>query len=143
MPSWMPVSLQKSPGPIRFLGNRRQCESYTLTIAVRTAIDHQRKQKRWSKLWAGDCEDIEVEAVGEDHIDKEDAMALDVALHSLSEEHRAIVLLRYHDRRKFREIATILEIGENTAKSRVARAKEALFAALDAERDAQLRRFRR
>src|SRR5580700_5610949 len=34
MPSWMPVSLQKSPGPIRFLGNRRQCESYTLTSRV-------------------------------------------------------------------------------------------------------------
>jgi hypothetical protein len=30
----MPVSLQKSPGPIRFLGNRRQCESYTLSFAI-------------------------------------------------------------------------------------------------------------
>jgi RNA polymerase sigma-70 factor, ECF subfamily len=134
------IALEKGMGPD---ARDVSAAAWVLTIAVRTAIDHQRKQQRWSKLWAGDCEDVEVEAVEEDHIEKEDTMALDVALHSLSEEHRAIVLLRYRDRRKFREIATILEISENTAKSRAARAKEALLEALNAERDAQLRRFRR
>jgi RNA polymerase sigma factor (sigma-70 family) len=128
------------------MGPDARCASaagWVATIALRTAIDHQRKQKRWAKLWAGDCEDAEVEVVEEDRIDKEDTVALDVALHSLSEEHRAVLILWYGDRRKFSEIATILGIAVNTAKSRAARAKEALLKALDTERDAQLRRFRR
>jgi RNA polymerase sigma factor (sigma-70 family) len=113
--------------------------AWVATVALNAARDHRRKLLRWAKVWASDSTDAEVKAVEDVRIDKDDTAALDVALLSLSQEHREVLVMRYVDQRTFSEIATILEIPENTVKSRTTRARKALTEALEA----QLWRFKR
>jgi RNA polymerase sigma-70 factor (ECF subfamily) len=63
----------------------------------------------------------------------DDAAILDSALATLPVEQRAILVLHHLEGRPLAEIATILEIPEGTAKSRLFAARRALAAAIAAE----------
>jgi RNA polymerase sigma-70 factor (ECF subfamily) len=68
---------------------------------------------------------------------RDDAAILDAALATLPVEQRAILVLHHLEGRPLAELATILEIPEGTAKSRLFTARRALAAAIasDEERE--------
>lgn len=68
---------------------------------------------------------------------RDDVAVLDAALATLPVEQRAILVLHHLEGRPIAELASILEIPEGTAKSRLFAARQALAAAIraDAERD--------
>jgi len=80
-----------------------------------------------------------VVALGERAADslRDDAAILDAALATLPVEQRAILVLHHLEGRSLAELATILDIPEGTAKSRLFAARRALAAAITAaeERD--------
>ena len=80
-----------------------------------------------------------VVALGERAADslRDDAAILDAALATLRVEQRAILVLHHLEGRSLAELATILDIPEGTAKSRLFAARRALAAAITAaeERD--------
>jgi RNA polymerase sigma-70 factor (ECF subfamily) len=65
----------------------------------------------------------------------DDASLLDAALAKLAIEQRAILVLHHLEGRPLAELATILEIPEGTAKSRLFAARHALAAAINADRE--------
>ena len=61
---------------------------------------------------------------------------LEAGLLRLSEHHRLILLLRYHEELSYDEIARILEVSPGTVASRLNRAREELRKVLQEQRDA-------
>ena len=68
---------------------------------------------------------------------RDDAAVLDAALATLPVDQRAILVLHHLEGRPIAELASILDVPEGTAKSRLFAARQALAAAIrhDAERD--------
>jgi RNA polymerase sigma-70 factor (ECF subfamily) len=68
---------------------------------------------------------------------RDDAAVLDAALATLPVDQRAILVLHHLEGRPIAELASILDIPEGTAKSRLFSARQALAAAIrhDPERD--------
>lgn len=104
--------------------------SWILTIAARRAIDELRRH-RWQPL---DPElDLPGGAPADEHARRgELRRALEGALGELSPEHRAAFLLREFHGFEYAEIARALELDLGTVKSRLARARASLRAALAA-----------
>ena len=108
------------------------------TIATNICRDHFRKRKRTIKgdsLDAPICidgDEIEKEVADwsnnpERTYEKKDLQAtVQGALSTLSEEHRAVVVLHHIEGMDIREIARELGIPEGTVKSRLARARDEL-----------------
>ena len=67
--------------------------------------------------------------------ERDDAAILDAALATLPVEQRAILVLHHLEGRTLAELATILEIPEGTAKSRLFAARRALAGAIAADAD--------
>ena len=65
---------------------------------------------------------------------RDDAAILDAALATLPVDQRAILVLHHLEGRPLAEIATILEVPEGTAKSRLFAARRALADAIGADR---------
>lgn len=137
------MALQSGLGP-RSVG--ASAAAWVVTIAMNTAIDHIRKQRRWGTIYShvGDLAEFDEEAVTEASIEVEDVVSLGSALLALSDEHRVIMIMLHLDRYTCGEVARRLGIPENTVKSRAARAlgklREFLRDADDIE--AQIGRFR-
>ncbi len=106
---------------IRFserLKELEQISSWVYQIVVRTALDTIRKQKR---------EIIGMEEYQEEgREDQYEDVDLIKSLSVLSEEERGIIVLRYFEEHKLKEIATILAEPENTIKSKLYRALKKL-----------------
>lgn len=66
---------------------------------------------------------------------KEVQKLLNTALLSLSEEHRAVIILRDINGFEYDEIAKILDISLGTVKSRISRARQALAKILESNRE--------
>jgi RNA polymerase sigma-70 factor (ECF subfamily) len=100
--------------------------TWILTIATRVAFD-ELKRKRLERVPLDDeistkDDPIERRAIGR---------AIERAVAALSPDHRAVFLLREYHGLGYEELARALEIDIGTVKSRLARARAALQAALD------------
>ena len=106
-------------------------KSWLYRIAINCSLDELRKQKRLSGigLTSGGSdgnEDKEID-VKEDvryqpdaRLQRQELAELIMqSLQTLSEEQRLVVIMKEYEGLKFREIAEVLEISENTAKSRL------------------------
>lgn len=106
-------------------------KSWLYRIAINCSLDELRKQKRISgiALTSGGSdgnEDKEID-VKEDvryqpdaRLQRQELAELIMeSLQTLSEEQRLVVIMKEYEGLKFREIAEVLEISENTAKSRL------------------------
>jgi RNA polymerase sigma-70 factor (ECF subfamily) len=137
------TALQSGLGP-RTVG--ASAGAWVVTIAMNTAIDHLRQQKRWGTVYShvGDLAEFDEEAVTEASIELEDVVSLESALLALCDAHRLVMIMLHRDRYTCSEVARRLGIPENTVKSRAARAlgklREFLQDADDIE--AQIGRFR-
>ena len=104
------------------------------TVAVRTAIDHVRRQARVVSLdamrSAGRLPERAMQADETSLDTKREAERLREALAQLTPEHRAIVVLRFEAELSLEEIARELELKLGTVKSRLSRAREALRSAV-------------
>jgi RNA polymerase sigma-70 factor (ECF subfamily) len=99
-------------------------------IALNLCHDaHRRRERRPESILpetvdpetAAPCWDVaEGPAPDEATARRESAFLVEQALQSLSESHRAVVVLRHYQSLKFREIAEVLDIPEGTVKSRMA-----------------------
>ncbi len=118
----------------RFKG---QSSFYTwlYALAVNLALSHRRRRKRptrFSELCAENLGAIEPT----DRPDRSDPtlpisqaeiqQQVQLALNDLSEEHRAVVVLKEYDGLRYEEIATILKIPVGTVRSRLHRARREL-----------------
>jgi RNA polymerase sigma-70 factor, ECF subfamily len=108
--------------------------SWILTIASRRAIDHVRKRSDFA-VGATSAEEIAVDPSSQGQADAELerrrlAAAIDRALAELAPPYRAAFLLYELHGLDYREIAAALKIDLGTVKSRLARARTALRAAL-------------
>lgn len=106
--------------------------TWILTIATRTAVDVVRREKlEVVALPEGLPSDTDIEART---ALRERAFRVEAALAELTPEHRAILALRaFHDL-DYPEIADALGLNVGTVKSRLARARVALRAAMDGEK---------
>ena len=95
-----------------------QIASWCYQIVVRTALDLIRKQRR---------EVIGIEEYQEEsQFDRYEDIDIMKSLDILSEEEKSIIILRYFEEQKLKEIANILEEPENTIKSKLYRALKKL-----------------
>ena len=95
-----------------------QIASWCYQIVVRTALDLIRKQRR---------EVIGIEEYQEEsQFDRYEDIDIMKSLDILSEEEKSIIILRYFEEQKLKEIASILEEPENTIKSKLYRALKKL-----------------
>lgn len=107
-----------------------QLSTWVVTIAVRTALDHLRREKRWAWPRLPSAKEVAAPPRGEA---RALVVQVDAAMHRLGPEHRAVLVLRaYHDL-DYGEIAAVLGLTEGTVKSRLGRARRALRAALENE----------
>lgn len=106
-------------------------KSWLYRIAINCSLDELRKQKRLSgiALTSGATDGIEDKEIDvkEDvryqpdaRLQRQELAELIMeSLQTLSEEQRLVVIMKEYEGLKFREIAEVLEISENTAKSRL------------------------
>jgi RNA polymerase sigma-70 factor (family 1) len=107
-------------------------KAWLYQIANNHCHDEQRKrQKRWSIAWLRpkkaeeDAEEISIAdtrtfANPESEFQQKELVdLLQKALHRLPEEQKTVVIMKEYEGFKFQEIAEILQISENTAKSRL------------------------
>lgn len=111
--------------------------TWLLTIATRAAIDvlrrNVRTERRYGKAAAESASFPDSEAMGELVVARDLDTRIRRVLEELSDDHRAVLVLRaYHDL-DYGEIAHALGIDEGTVKSRLSRARTALKAELDRE----------
>ncbi|MEL6184135.1 MAG: RNA polymerase sigma factor [Myxococcota bacterium] len=104
--------------------------TWILTIATRTAVDLVRREKVTVALPEGLPSEQDIEATAAARVE---AHQVERALAKLSPEHRAILALRaFHDL-DYSEIAEALDLSVGTVKSRLARARTALRAAVEGD----------
>jgi RNA polymerase sigma-70 factor (ECF subfamily) len=125
--------------------------TWVYTIARNICVDAQRRQKHRNTVAldaplkkddSGSATMLEMvrdEGPGQDHKlhDRRFSAALTEALESVPEEKREVFLMRELDGLKFREIADIVGVPENTVKSRMRYALEALRQKLGAFGDGE------
>ncbi len=107
-----------------------RCSTWLLTIATHHCLDELRRRKRRPVL-----DDDAALAFLSAEVDTAQAtsdrgarLAAERALQTLSDEHRAVVVLRVLADESVEDTAAILGIATGTVKSRLSRAKEALKA---------------
>jgi RNA polymerase sigma-70 factor, ECF subfamily len=124
---------------VRHVGSLRddgRFGSWLFGIAHQKCVQHWRRQRRWNDPLEGHA-DVLVEA-GDDPAEvlvrKENEEQFRTALNTLSEPHRAVLLLHFLESFSLAEIAQIMDTGLGTVKSRMHYAKAALRRALETER---------
>lgn len=131
----MEVSQKTFISMCRNVGNLQdpaRFKSWLYTIALNYCREEARKKKgnrslSFDEVWNHDAEnspDWEASGRRNDHPERqlqqrELADILQVALAELSEEQREVVIMKEYEGLKFREIAEVLNISENTVKSRM------------------------
>lgn len=107
------------------LKNEKEVSSWVYQIVVHTALDTLRKKTH-------EVVGIE-EYEGKGEMDRYEDSDLIQSLFALSEEERSIVILRYFEEQKLRDIAVILKKPENSIKSKLYRALKKLKIELSPE----------
>jgi RNA polymerase sigma-70 factor (ECF subfamily) len=112
--------------------------AWLFRIAVNAANDELRARKRHRPVRMEDVDEAELDAAAGTAPDPAEAARaarlgerLDTALARLSEEHRAVLLLRAREEMSYAEIAATLKIPAGTVMSRLARARKELRALLE------------
>lgn len=111
-------------------------------IAFNSALTRRRrKQARVSLDYCRENNGLEVTAeidgVDEPMLRRERVDMVRSAMHTLTDEHRVILVLREMDERSYEEIAEILEISIGTVRSRLSRARRQLKLALESMQRAE------
>ena len=105
-------------------------KSWFYKIVVRTAIDFLRKHKREQVV---DNEKLVV--ISPHQMDTYDNIDLTGALNRLSTPYREVIILRYFEDLKIEDVAHVLDINVNTAKSRLYKALKLLKIQLQDEEE--------
>jgi RNA polymerase sigma-70 factor (ECF subfamily) len=107
--------------------------TYLTRIAINQSLKALKKRKRWyERFWSRDADPDaaltrEPPVPGEEALDaRERAELVHKALEHLSDDHRAVVVLRLLDGYSTRETAEMLDIPEGTVMSRLYRATSTL-----------------
>ena len=111
-------------------------------IAFNTALTRRRRRKaRVSLDYCREANGLEVtdtaDGVDEPMLRRERIKMVREAMHTLSEEHRSILVLREMEEHSYETIAEILEISIGTVRSRLSRARRQLKLALEAMQRAE------
>ena len=85
-----------------------------------------------ARKYSDDIENISLEA-GESCLETETKMTLWETINSLPEDYRTVTVLFYYEDMKITEIASVLNVSEDTVKKRLSRAREKLRRLLDEE----------
>lgn len=123
-------SIQKALLSLHTLKDEQQMKSWFYKIVVRTAIDFLRKHKREQVV---DNEKLVV--ISPKQMDTYDNIDLTGALNSLSRTYREVIILRYFEDLKIEDVAHVLDININTAKSRLYKALKLLRIQLQDEEE--------
>ena len=110
-----------------------QPSTWLLTIATHHCLDELRKRRRRPAFDHNEVQFARAVADSDTAVivnQAASAQAVELALHRLSDEHRAVVVLRILAEASVEETASILGVETGTVKSRLARAKAALKAAM-------------
>lgn len=92
-----------------------QVRGWLFTVARHLVIDQARSARRRYELTTDDVDRVEA-----DHTERVlDAIVLEDALASLSENHREVIVQAYYGGRSTSELARELDIAEGTVKSRL------------------------
>lgn len=114
-------SIQKALLSLSTLQDEQHMKSWFYKIVVRTAIDFLRKHKREQVV---DNEKLVV--LSPKQVDTYDNIDLTGALNRLSTTYREVIVLRYFEDLKIEDVAHVLDINVNTAKSRLYKALKLL-----------------
>jgi len=108
----------------RFEG-RSSLKSWLISILYRRAARHYKKQRR---IQVKKTEVLRLKSGTEAHVagSAETTLDIEIMLESLSEEHRAVVVLKEFEGLTYQEIADALDIPRGTVESRMYRARNAL-----------------
>jgi RNA polymerase sigma-70 factor (ECF subfamily) len=114
------------------LQDNSRFKSWLYKIAVNYCREEARKRKGnrslpFDAVWNRDAEDSPLWEGSSHHLDnperqlqrQEVSDVLQEALRDLNEDQREVVIMKEYEGLKFREIAEVLNISENTAKSRM------------------------
>ncbi len=108
------------------LSDANKFKSWIYVIALNYCRDEDRKQGRVSKIFIDECDQVKNRQ--EDKVRKGPEVQLESSelseivlegLNELPEEQKTIVIMKEYEGLKFREIAEVLCISENTVKSRL------------------------
>ncbi len=113
----------------RFDG-RAAFTTWSYRVATNACLDEQRRRSR-RPLTGLDDEQLAGRAGADPGEQVPDRLDIDAALATLSPEHRAAVVLRDVCTLDYGEIAIVLDIPAGTVRSRIARGRAALAAALE------------
>ena len=114
-------SIQKALLSLSTLRDEKQLKSWFYKIVVCTSIDFLRKHNRELVV-----DDEKLANITPQKVDTYNNVDLTNALNNLSRTYREIIILRYFEDLKIEDVAHILEININTAKSRLYKALKLL-----------------
>ena len=121
-------SIQKALLSLSTLKDEQQIKSWFYKIVVRTSIDFLRKYKREQVV-----DDEKLAVITPQKMDTYNNVDLTNALNNLSRTYREVIILRYFEDLKIEDVAHVLEININTAKSRLYKALKLLRIQLQEE----------
>lgn len=101
-------------------------KNWLYKIATNTVYDWLRKKRRGTEMFIIDDEENSFETIDDNspYINIEDASDLEAALNKIKPNYKRALQLFYYEGMSYEEIADILEIPLNTAKTHLRRAKE-------------------
>ena len=105
-------------------------DTWLYRLLVRASIDQARRKRASVAIDVDSVHAIQTADPASEVASRDE---IDQALRRLTDDQRAVVVLRYYADLTVPEVASALDIPVGTAKSRLARAMEALHAVLDAE----------
>lgn len=123
-------SIEKALGFIKKNGPPDHMNAWFYKILIRTAIDHLRKHKRITLM---PPEDLEYLMSSEDHYANFD---LKSAMDKLPPQYKTLIVLRYFEDLKIKDIGEILDENINTVKTRLYKALDFLKIELEEDDDA-------
>lgn len=123
-------SIEKALGFIKKNGPPDHMNAWFYKILIRTAIDHIRKHSRTTLMAPEDLEHI---FVSEDHYCNFD---LKSAMDKLPAQYKTLIVLRYFEDLKIKDIGEILDENINTVKTRLYKALDFLKIKLEEDDDA-------
>lgn len=105
---------------IRTLKNPKYFKTWITRILLNAVQDYQRKNPGTEEL-----EELYI-AAPEDAVSKEEKLDLYHAIDLLPKKHKTVIMLKYFDEMKIREIADVMELPEGTIKVYLSRARAEL-----------------
>ena len=114
-------SIQKALLSLSTLRDEQQLKSWFYKIVVCTSIDFLRKHNREQVV-----DDEKLACITPQKLDTYNNVDLTNALNNLSRTYREVIILRYFEDLKIEDVAHILEINVNTAKTRLYKALKLL-----------------